>query len=110
MGQYSDVAIAIKHTAFAELSPPSQAMLRRDLCDETDEDDEGLLFVARGIKWYCTDDAIILLAKELRNIEDEDFTLVEANYDFPDGGENMGSWDSPWNVCLNVSVSISVDC
>lgn len=110
MGIRSDVGIAVK-SEFGKGFEEKAKEVNLDLDWATKyENPEGTLYVFNDIKWYRNDsdypcDAI---QEYLESLGEENYKLVESCPEYPDTGENCGSWDeNPWNLSKVVKVELS---
>jgi hypothetical protein len=116
MGIRSDVGVALKKSLFSELGEKHPGVIRwlEGMCDDRDigEDDGGLLYIFRSIKWYRNDyEDIVSLYSALDDCDPDhsNHKIVEACHDYPNSEEgDSGSWDdNPWNLCRNIEVTLS---
>lgn len=115
MSILSDVGVALKHKVFESLSPESMNFL--STADEKHVDrQKGMLFVFYNVKWNDHIPDVSSFLEDLSSYGDEfayseeDFLIVEACHDFPSHENTEGEWeDNPWNLCLNLSVSLSYE-
>jgi hypothetical protein len=108
MGVRSDVGLAVKKAAWEE-APESFRDFWISESDEVLEDDEGTLFVLKDYKWYTDYEDIRDVLSYLRS-RPEDYLCVEACSEYPDADSEEGEWrDNPWNLTLNISVTLSYE-
>lgn len=110
MGTRSDVGLAIKTAAWEDAPDWFREFWLREADDVDETNEEGRLFIIEDIKWYTDED------KEIRNVvtylreRADDYYLVEACFDYPSYEGYEGGWtNNPWNLCLNISVSLSYE-
>jgi hypothetical protein len=109
MGIRSDVAVALKKNVYDGLSQESKETLVEWFMEPVSITEEGVLFYEQGIKWYSQIfEELVALYKNLRDFDEEDYLIVQANHDYPEyvNGDAGGWIENPWEVYRNWSVSI----
>lgn len=109
MSTRSDVGLAIKTEAFDSLPENVKAFLDTDFFDTKLTEDEGRLFHVECIKWCDFDPPISDLYHALRELDSEDFIIIEGCHDYPDSDNGCrGDWvDNPWDMSKNIQVSVT---
>jgi hypothetical protein len=98
MGIRSEVGIAVKKEfveAFKDVLKSVDLGLKED---EIKEKEEGSLFIYESIKWYTDEQDIQKITTYLHGIGDENYRLIEVGSEYPDTGDDLGSWDNPFNL------------
>lgn len=109
MGIRSEVALAIKNEAYINLTDESKETIKDWLGEYQDRNEDGMLFVNDGIKWYYDMiSELVALYKDLAEQDDEDYYILVATPEYvEDNGGDIGGWyNNPWYVEKNVSVEI----
>ena len=114
MSTRSDVGLAIKTEAFEALPASVKAFLAEtDFFDTKLEHEEGRLFHVQCIKWDDFAPPISDLYAALKELDGEDFIIIEACHDYPDSENgDRGDWvDNPWGLeqVTTTSVEFYVD-
>jgi hypothetical protein len=104
----SDVGFTIKNEAFETLPESVKAFLTGGYFETTMADEEGRLFHSESCKWNPYEPPISDLYAALKDVDEEDFRLLEGCHDYPGSDEgNCGVWEDPWEMSVNVSVSVN---
>ncbi len=112
MSTQSDVGLAIKREAFKGLPAEVREYLESSPFSKLEDGCGNRLFTASWIKWHeeYGDPLTVALYIALREVDDEDFRLIEACHDFPEHDlGDRGEWDNPWDLQRNIAVSLSFD-
>ena len=110
MSTQSDVGFAIKAEAFQRLPAEVRAFLESPYFTTKLDNPEGKLFAAEWVKWNEEYGDPGTLYKALREVDDEDFRLIEACHDFPEHDlGDRGAWENPWDLQRNVEVSLTYE-
>lgn len=111
MGIRSDVGLAIKAEAWDE-APDWFRNFWLENADTIDENhlEEGRFFIIEDVKWYVVTDEDIKKVVDYLRERPEMYRLVEACLEYPTQDGEEGEWsDNPWNLTLNISVSLSYE-
>jgi hypothetical protein len=109
MGTFSDVAFAIKKDSYEALSADAKNFLK-EYADDTFTHEGDKLFIFNEIKWYPDDNGPIKdLIEELENFDSFTYKLIEACFDYPNSDNQIGCWEDPWGISLNIKVSLSYE-
>lgn len=111
MGIRSDVGLAIQAETW-DGAPDWFRNFWLENADTVDEKhlEEGRLFIIKDVKWYTETDEDIQDVIAYLRVRPRTYRLVEACPEYPTQGGAEGEWsDNPWNLTLNISVSLSYE-
>jgi hypothetical protein len=108
MGIRSDVGLALRKN----VTIPTAVQVQLDvLCTKRLFHQEGTLLLFKNIKWdpfYVDVDLFLRWLQE--DVDNQDYLLVEACFDYPDPDAISGDWyDNPWNLTTHISVELRYD-
>lgn len=111
MGYYSEVAIAIRKTAYSEFIKgiPENTSAIISLIDigEVTKKDDGILLYWSAIKWYGND--VAKLMESLYAIDSDNFYKIEIGEESDDNHFEGSYFDTPFNLSLERSIYIERD-
>jgi hypothetical protein len=106
MGYISEVAIAIRRTAYQELIEgiPENTEAIKSLIDsaEVTKKNDGILLYWDAIKWYSADTEKFM--ESLYAIDSDNFYKVEVGESLEDNQTDGAYWDNPFNICITRSI------
>jgi len=108
MGIRSDIGIAVKAPfviGFEKIATEQGLDF-----SETHEKEEGNAYLFTDIKWYSDYPQVIAVMEYFKTIGEENYLIVDACPEYPESDDgDSGSWnDNPFNLCKQISVSISI--
>lgn len=111
MGYRSDIAFAVKRSAFADMwrSDPETMTKITDYADSIVKKGDSILVLWSYIKWYPEYNEIGKFEILMNNLENEDYHFLRIGEDSSDSEECGGYWDNPFGTCISRQLSYSND-
>jgi len=109
MGYRSDIAFAVKRSAFADMWRMDAATMTEvtGYASSIVKKDDAVLVLWSDIKWYDSYDEISKFQRLITDLESDDYHFLRLGENNDDTEELGGYWDNPFDTSISRSLNYS---